>query len=1119
MDEWTGVCRYSKRGKTYGHRMWHKKTGFTVDVLDLKFVPQALIYVNTPSRSDAGEAHTLEHLLLGKGKRAKYVRTFEEVSLATATAFTERKRTMFTVQTLGEGDALYQILTEKIKALLEPDFSDVEIQHEVRHMVITDKECAEEKGTVYMEQVGAFQHASHVAYAHVYKCIYGSKHPLSWEQGGSPEAIRTLTPERLRDFHAECYHLENMGIVVATSDDFRTVLTKLNGLLLGMSPKGIPHLTTEPTVGQPPRVEMNFPPPAPVPDGTYMESTFAHLNPHEPGKIIFCWPGILPYTLSEQEDGWIDYALLLIFVVLFADGDTSTLYSTLLDTEATSVTASVNEEKGLSLIVSFEGVKSSSITPSCVASLKQKVKDGLEEVISWRDNSDQLNSFNIRVFCRVQCLLKHSVEFLQHPPEFGVRGHYGEWVSFLDKAVEFTKDSNVELTFDKEAAAIEELLSTGENFWGEYLTKWGLHEREPCVVVCKASPEQHESDRSKTEERCRSFMEQLSVSPEQYRADYERAVDEIDANTSITEQPPFTSNPPMTFDPVLQYEVLGSILTCSVPELNECCYFGYALSVRDIPPRLAMHMVVLPTLHSYGVWLKGTRIPYDVYGGRIQQEILYIDSYMSVSSSTDRVEVVVRGAGLKSSEVSSAAEWCEAVLCTPLWDVDNLPRIRDIINEQLREAKDVMKSRAEFWGTSLAGAYRQQHNYHKLFAECCLLQEYCFLRLKYQLATPEKDVLCFLNRVRLISDLRVLKDELISSGFNIAADLLDLLHQMPEGEGVPYEWQEQCEVFSADVAKEPKETLDEWKEMLDIVSRRQNCRGYIITGNEHVKGVQVVLQAVIDKLPEKRESLTVPHEKCVDNRWRRRNGNANVRDHVGLLHTSSTQGVVVHKMPAPSMSKASMTDAEAKMLLAAKAWCGGGAHTPFVKSWNKGLAYSSGIGCDETGSVMYYADHCGNVGDTLEFAEKFFRTVKVTSGLRDYALCQCFTSRAGQTYIARCEALGTDIADGLTPDVVHAYRRRLLDVAEQLSDSDIISESKYLNKLFAQTPPMGSLRFVIGSHHQHSLYPHKTSLFTASDFWVTEYDLTAPPPPPSRSCSVHVTLLVVTMTLAWCYSK
>ena len=78
-----------------GARFIHKKSGFILDFLRIQTVPQAFIWVNTHPVSDRGEPHTLEHLLLGNGKKGRHVASLEEMSLGKSSAFTAQVRTCY----------------------------------------------------------------------------------------------------------------------------------------------------------------------------------------------------------------------------------------------------------------------------------------------------------------------------------------------------------------------------------------------------------------------------------------------------------------------------------------------------------------------------------------------------------------------------------------------------------------------------------------------------------------------------------------------------------------------------------------------------------------------------------------------------------------------------------------------------------------------------------------------------------------------------------------------------------------------------------------------------------------------------------------------------------------
>lgn len=102
----------------------------------------------------------------------------------------------------------------------------------------------QEKGTVYNEMLASFQQADFCGFhelnrrahdasseglrpgtvavhcappilAHLTtarrRFIYGRGHPLGFEAGGTPQGIRTSSPERMRAFHGSRYRLDKMG--------------------------------------------------------------------------------------------------------------------------------------------------------------------------------------------------------------------------------------------------------------------------------------------------------------------------------------------------------------------------------------------------------------------------------------------------------------------------------------------------------------------------------------------------------------------------------------------------------------------------------------------------------------------------------------------------------------------------------------------------------------------------------------------------------------------------------------------------------------------------------------------------------------------------------------------
>ena len=113
-----------EQDQSIGARFISERHGFLVDLMQIESVPQAFIWVKTPVYDDKGIPHTCEHLLLGKGNRARYVSALEGMSLTTSTAYTAQTMTCYHFNTIAGEETFYTIFFEKMRALLLPDFTD-----------------------------------------------------------------------------------------------------------------------------------------------------------------------------------------------------------------------------------------------------------------------------------------------------------------------------------------------------------------------------------------------------------------------------------------------------------------------------------------------------------------------------------------------------------------------------------------------------------------------------------------------------------------------------------------------------------------------------------------------------------------------------------------------------------------------------------------------------------------------------------------------------------------------------------------------------------------------------------------------------------------------------------
>ena len=134
-------------------------------------------------------------------------------------------------------------------ALFHPDFSDAEAQQEVYQIgVATEPQTGQrwltEQGTVYTEMHS--QQGMYDSWYALLKLVLGPDHPLTFQAGGTPDAIRRLTPQEIRRFHRQHYILgpsTPLMIVMDRQQPPEQVLTALARLLVAFHPPSpTPHV-------------------------------------------------------------------------------------------------------------------------------------------------------------------------------------------------------------------------------------------------------------------------------------------------------------------------------------------------------------------------------------------------------------------------------------------------------------------------------------------------------------------------------------------------------------------------------------------------------------------------------------------------------------------------------------------------------------------------------------------------------------------------------------------------------------------------------------------------------------------------------------------------------------
>jgi hypothetical protein len=265
-------------------------------------------------------------------------------------------------------------------------------------------------------------------------------------------------------------------------------------------------------------------------------------------------------------------------------------------------------------------------------------------------------------------------------------------------------------------------------------------------------------------------------------------------------------------------------------------------------------------------------------------------------------------------------------------------------------------------------------------------------------------------------------------------DLRQSLAALPD-ETLAADWRALCRQMADDLAVPPATTLARMRATRDLLLHADNVRGFLVSNPELAAELAARIGQLVRRLagaPTVRQ--TYPAVPRIVARASDRYpelvpagaGRTARPVNVGLLNESTRAGVVMNAVKAPSYLD---TDRESLLrYLAAQVYGGGGAHSLFMKTWGAGLAYSNGVGSNPaTGRLSYYAERSPDLATTMRFVRRELGAAPHDSALGEYALAQAFGPyRGAERYEARGEAMAADLADGLTPEAVKAFRTALL---------------------------------------------------------------------------------------------
>ena len=1064
-------------GQAVGARFRHIPSGFVLDLLRIQSVPQAFMWVNSFPPSNMGEPHTCEHLMLGKGNRGRYVASLEEMSLGNSSAFTGQLQTCYHFHTAAGSTAFFNLMGAKLMALVHPDFSDEEIRREVCNIgystdLMDSTIHLEEKGTVYQEMLGSYEKPWGNLGRELGILLYGKGHPLSNDAGGYPDDIRKMVPDDMRKFIAKNYHLSNMGEIVSIPDDItlEDCLNHISEILKKVEPdaKAGPD---------PASADENLPAAISAPAGKFSLVSFPSQSDNEPGLLVYAWPPDLTY---ENNEGY----LLDLFMTNLASSETSNLYRKFIDSQtrvmdlgANSVFEWISSDIGHAIYLGFGNVKVEALNQATVDTVRALIIAEIRRIAELPDSSDELKSFNQRALNRIIEHRRDLRDILNTPPGFGFRGTSSRWLDHL-KHMQKSEGFQKSLILNDELKFAEQKLSSNKNFWKEYIAKWNLLEKTPYAVASKPDPGLLSRTKQAHDDRITAFIQglekQYQVTDETdavrlFKYEYDAKTRIIDSAAASIPMPKFVDDPPMTLDDQLHYQVDklpsgGDIVTSTFENMTSAT-IGLAFRMDVVPESLLLYTSILPTLLTEVGVIKDRPYLYDEMKESIRREIMDLRAYYSVNYRDERVELVFRAAGSDSLESVVAMKWLEAILFQPYWTKENLPRLRDVIDQGLADLRNTMRGAEENWVDDPANAYWRQSDPLLLSTSSFLTELHYYHRLRWLLkdsGTPETaaEFSGFMRQLSAASDgadrakldtllevlssaqkpgneapkyieeLLYLHNHLSKLAYDLAGDAIhDLTQSLPDipDSTLTDDWKYLCAQMDADLQVPPEKTLENLNAVMNLIRRQDNVRAFMIANSENQKAFRPLVDSLVERLQDSpSQHQTYDRKPLIISRLQEHSKNAERPIFVGLINDNTRSGVFINSAPCASFQD---NDPE-KLLrfLAARLYGGGGANSMFMKTWSAGLAYSNGLRSNEfNGRIIYYAERCPDLSQTMQFVVNELKNAPRDSSLADYAVAQAFAAfRSGSRYEARGEAIAADLADGVTPDTVRRFREGIL---------------------------------------------------------------------------------------------
>jgi Zn-dependent M16 (insulinase) family peptidase len=1041
----------------------------------METAPQAMLWVDSPTQSNSGLPHSLEHLLFGKGTKGRYASLLAEMRLGDKAAATFPDFTAFGFSS-GTGLAgFFEELHAWLDALYRPDFTDLEAEREFYHFgVVTDsttnKKTLIEKGSVYDEM--QTNEGAYIYYFELLKRVLGEQNPFGFFSVGQPGEMRGVTPAEIRAFHAQHYRLgPSAGLIFALNpkENVPDFLQRVSNELDQFA-NSDPKPSARRDLSQPKY------PIRPSADSQIKIYPFPAASQADAGEVRFSWKVV-------KVQSAVDLRLGLLFFRALADGEQSLLYKSLVDSKTREIDTGATTVESEPFVaespyfpvwnVGVTGTPGNRITVERIEEIRKLILRKIRAISEYSDNSDDLVGFNRLVASYAESWQHSESVWLKSPPHFTYqsKSDWKDHLEYLEMDPSFVRSISAEPVW----RAISQKLASGKNIWRDVIEKDRLLD-PPYAAGSTPSPQLLEKMREGKETRIRDKIKALMR--QYHTADEQEALSrfeqgelaknkEIDAIEARVTRSHFTDHPPMTPDDDIRYTQLRigdnvpAIATIfrNPPTLD----IGISFDLRELPAKYYKYLPVLPRcFDSLGLKNGGRITPYGELLQDIQRQLLNLSVGYEDNPVSKRADLTFRASSADIKEFRGALDLLQSMMRFNYLDVDNADRLRDIVSERLFADDSYTKAGESRWIDNPVSAFRNQDNRLYLALESQFTRAHWDGRLKWLFHRPvgaaDREKLEEFAKGVLSSDFsrQKLSEQLTRSDITeLDRELMEYwernLASFPESE-LADGFQQLTEEVLQDLGTGAAKAIEELKELQELVLNRRAIHIDLTVSESALDAIRPDLAKFIQSIPIHQLSAGVrsndpdasafPVMAKAEKRNHTSHEKANFPWYVGFVDKdgSSSNLVIYADLPGYSdLDRSSLI-----RMLASNIFSGSGPHSFYVKARETGLVYGNFFDSLPAQKILwFYADRSPDLPALIELVNAQAATVREINdpSVIDYALSQTFSfSRAMWSTSDRGSALASDIRDGIGPDKVRRFSEAILKLR---NEPDLLAQLKH----------------------------------------------------------------------------